>query len=295
LSTERDRVANDYLREAYYLYLRWGAGLKVKQLQDRLPHLESRGGHPMARSASLSSGIQHMSSGSGGSLSGGSLSGGSGSISGGIQVSSPAMLSIDSLSQSSNSSSSSCVSPGATTLVAGGDYLDLMTVLKNSQALLSEVDGDKLLGKLMSGVMENTGADRCMLLLKRKDRFLVEASACFVAVDGAQQLKIDTSLGANVKEVALPRSVINYVMTKHDTIQLDEVPKTAPWADDPYIASAQPRSLLCAPIVHMGQLLGALYLENSSMTSVFNKSRFWLISIICSQVDTYNTTTQHSA
>jgi hypothetical protein len=281
MSTERDRVANDYLREAYYLYLRWGSVLKVQQLQDRLPRTDSAS-HLVVRSASLSSVHQHLSSGSG-----------SGAVD---SVSLPAMISTDSLSHSLSQSSSSSSSPSATTLVAGGDYLDLMTVIKNSQALLSEVDGDKLLGKLMSGVMENTGADRCLLLLKRKDRFLVEASARFVAVDGAQQkLQISTSLGAEVKEVALPRSVINYVTTKHDTIQFDDVPKTEPWVDDPYLASAKPRSLLCTPIVHMGHLLGALYLENSSMMSVFSKSRFWLISIICSQVLNFILNTAHTA
>ncbi len=281
-------MANDYLREAYYLYLRWGSVLKVQQLQDRLPRTDSATLNLVGRSASLSSVHQHLSSGSLGS---GSVSGAVGS------VSLPAMISTDSLSHSLSQSSSSLSSPSATTLVAGGDYLDFMTVIKNSQALLSEVDGDKLLGKLMSGVMENTGADRCVLLLKRKDRFLVEASARFVAVDGAQQqqLQISTSLGAEVKDVALPRSVINYVTTKHDTIQFDDVPKTEPWVDDPYLASAKPRSLLCTPIVHMGHLLGALYLENSSMMSVFSKSRFWLISIICSQVLHHRTHTAHGA
>jgi hypothetical protein len=258
-------VANDYLREAYYLYLRWGAVGKVKHLQDRLPRIETPSLPHMGRSASLSSvPREHVSYSGSGSLS------------------SPLAISVESLS-SSHSSSSPYASPSATTLVAGADYLDLMTVIKNSQALLSEVDGEKLLGKLMRGVMENTGADRCLLLLKRKDRFLVEASASFV--DGAAQpLQIDASLGLEIKDVQLPRSVINYVTTKHDTIQFDDTPKTEPWVDDPYFASAKPRSLLCTPIVHMGQLLGALYLENSSMMSVFSKSRLWLISIICSQV-----------
>jgi len=155
-------------------------------------------------------------------------------------------------------------------------------VIKNSQALFSEVETDKLLGKLMSGVIENTGAERCVLLLKRQDRFLVEATGGFSMKE--QQLEISTSLGLELDKVPLPRTVINYVTTKQDTIHFDDVPQTEPWSNDPFITSAQPRSLVCTPIVHMGKMLGVLYLENSSVVAVFSKSRFWLISIICAQI-----------
>lgn len=174
---------------------------------------------------------------------------------------------------------SSSSSPNPTTIVALDDYLDLMTVIKNSQAMLGEVDTDKLISKLINSVMENTGADCCMLLLKQNGEYIVEASARFV--NG--ELESSISLGAEICNVALPRTVINYVAAKQETIHFDNVPQTEPWINDPYIASARPKSILCAPIVHLGQMLGVLYLENSTV-SVFSKSRFWLVSIICSQV-----------
>jgi hypothetical protein len=260
---EWHRVANDCLREAYYLYMRWGSLVKVKQLRDRLLPPEIPHAYALGRSFQSAAGDSPTVTSSEGALSSGQST----------PSSSPS---------SASSPQSSGSSPCPTTLAAGDDYLDLVTLIKNSQAMLCEVDTDRLLGKLMTSVMENSGADRCVLLLKRKDRFLAEASARFVA---GEQLQISTSsLGAQAEEAALPRTVINYVTTKHDTVQFDDVPLTDPWADDPYIAGARPRSLLCTPIVHMGKLLGALYLENSSVESVFNKKRFWLVSIICSQV-----------
>jgi len=257
MGPDLNRVAVDYMREAYYLNMQWGAKIKVLQLHSRLP-LRSESNASLS-GLTLSSSLK---------LSNSNLSNGG-----------PETESSDGAGVKSSSSSSS---PYATTLSAVGDYLDLMTVIKNSQALFSEVETDKLLGKLMSGVIENTGAERCVLLLKRQDRFLVEATGGFSMKE--QQLEISTSLGLELDKVPLPRTVINYVTTKQDTIHFDDVPQTEPWSNDPFITSAQPRSLVCTPIVHMGKMLGVLYLENSSVVAVFSKSRFWLISIICAQV-----------
>ncbi len=41
-SRGRDKVARDYLSEAYYGYVRWGATVKIRDLETRYPQIFSR-------------------------------------------------------------------------------------------------------------------------------------------------------------------------------------------------------------------------------------------------------------
>ncbi|NEJ83970.1 GAF domain-containing protein, partial [Rhizobium leguminosarum] len=142
----------------------------------------------------------------------------------------------------------------------------------------SEIEQDKLVVKLMSGIMENTGANRCVLLLKRTDRRLVvEASAEMNGESTDPPITIALDLNLSPREAALPITVINFVETTSEMVLLDDIPKRGPFATDPYIQRARPRSLLSLPIMHLSEMLGILYLENSATSSVFNKSRMWLI------------------
>jgi GAF domain-containing protein len=240
-------VAGDYLREAYYLYVRWGALVKVKQLQDRLP-----------KSAGL-------------------VSLNTSAMSAGAPPQQPPL----------GSASTSFISPCdafTSTVMPSGDYLDLMSVVKSAQAMLSEIQQEKLLVKLMSGIMENTGANRCVLLLKRDRKLVVEAMGELNSSSTDPPITISLDLNLPPRQAELPITVINFVETTNEMILLDDIPKRGPFASDPYIQRARPRSLLSLPIMHLSEMLGILYLENSSTSSVFNKSRMWLISVISSQV-----------
>lgn len=133
-------MAADYLREAYYLYVRWGAVVKVQQLHERLPK---------------STGVSSLHT---------------------TGLSSNAPPPFPPLGSVSASFVNPC-DAFTSTVMPSGDYLDLMSVVKSAQAMLSEIEQEKLLVKLMSGIMETTGANRCVLLLKRDRKLVVEASA----------------------------------------------------------------------------------------------------------------------
>ncbi|MBD2494249.1 AAA family ATPase, partial [Nostoc sp. FACHB-280] len=76
------------------------------------------------------------------------------------------IISLGTVTSTSSSSSSSSVS----------DTLDLKAILKASQAISGAIELDKLLLSLLSIIIENAGADKCVLMLLRDDRLIIKGS-----------------------------------------------------------------------------------------------------------------------
>ena len=55
------------------------------------------------------------------------------------------------------------------------------------------------------------------------------------------------------------------------------------FGQDPYVASAHPRSILCVPAVQQGKLEGILYLENNLAPDAFTAGRIQVLEVLCSQ------------
>ncbi|HGG57430.1 MAG TPA: sensor histidine kinase, partial [Nannocystis exedens] len=157
--------------------------------------------------------------------------------------------------------------------------LDIATVLKSSQAISSEIVLDKLLRRLVSIVMENAGARRCVLLLDKEQNLFIEAEGTvdpeFTSV--MQGIPLE-------KHKTLPDVLINYVVRSHSDLVLDDATIDGDFTDDPYVVAHRVRSILCTPILHQGSLTGVLYLENSLVAGAFTSDRLDLLRQLAAQV-----------
>ncbi|MHC0061460.1 trifunctional serine/threonine-protein kinase/ATP-binding protein/sensor histidine kinase [Nostoc sp. UIC 10890] len=142
----KEQIAQTYLTNAYYCYVRWGAKAKVYDLEKRYPQLLA----PILQWETIRLNPTEIAS----TLHKIPLS----SFNAGMTISS--------------SSSSTSIS----------EALDLASVLKASQALSSEIHLEKLLSTLMQVVMENTGAKKCALILLKDNVWVIEAIATFQKV-----------------------------------------------------------------------------------------------------------------
>ncbi len=135
----KEKIAQEYLTNAYYGYAHWGAKAKVQDLERRYPQMLA----PILQQQQMAlSATETIFS----------------------TISIAPTHSAD--TQSSNHSSTSI---SAT--------LDLATILKASQTLSSEIQLDKLLATLLHTVLENAGADKGALLMPQDDEWFVEAIA----------------------------------------------------------------------------------------------------------------------
>ncbi|WP_438025880.1 AAA family ATPase [Sorangium sp. So ce233] len=161
----------------------------------------------------------------------------------------------------------------------GGAALDLLSVVRASQTMASEIVLERLLENLMTIVLENVGAQLGVLALAQGDALFVEA-------EGSIEPKRVTVLGGTPLGSfrRVPLSVISYVQRTQTSVLLDDAADQARFSADPYIQENKPRSLMCTPIVRQGRLVGVLYLENNLSTGVFTKDRLDLLGLLSTQI-----------
>ncbi|MFN6562859.1 MAG: AAA family ATPase [Nostoc sp. ChiSLP01] len=230
----KQRIAQEYMTQAYYGYARWGAKAKVADLEKRYPQLLA----PILQ-----------------------------------QTRSPLSTSETIFNVGTLTSTSSASSSSTNVSVA----LDLAAVLKASQILSGEIELEKLLSTLLSILIENSGAEKCVLLLSHEEQLMVQSVTYtdFCPVLLKPQFLEDTE--------DVPISLINTVKRSLQPTVIIDARLYGQLTNDPYIQRQQPKSILCSPILHQGKLLGVLYLENNLVTGAFTSDRVQLLNLLCAQ------------
>ncbi|MCA9778687.1 MAG: GAF domain-containing protein, partial [Candidatus Eremiobacteraeota bacterium] len=157
--------------------------------------------------------------------------------------------------------------------------MDLDSILKASQAISKELVLPELVSALLRISMENAGSDRALLLLKEGDELTVYAER---TLKGAEKVRFLNqiyyySCGENGAPL-LPVSVVNFVKRTHE--QIIETRGESRFDRDPYFEACEPQSFLCGPLVHRGQLVGLLYLENHLTRNAFTTTRLEVLRLL---------------
>jgi PAS domain S-box-containing protein len=156
--------------------------------------------------------------------------------------------------------------------------LDVGTVIKVSQAIAKEIRFDKLLETFLAIAFENAGAQLGFLLFNDNQRWVIRARGQVQgAVDVNQAVPIEAS-----NELPLP--LINVVIRTQKEQVLIDARQSVYFREDPYFRQYQPKSVLCMPIMHQGQLSGVLYLENNLTTGAFTIDRLELLKVLSAQI-----------
>ncbi|MCT7957552.1 AAA family ATPase [Laspinema palackyanum] len=157
--------------------------------------------------------------------------------------------------------------------------LDIATVMKASQAISGEVLLEKLLSSLMKILIENAGAQRGYLILSIQGQLLIEAEGEIEdnRITVLQSIPISTSQ-------TLSESIVNYVARTQETVVLNDATRSGNFTSDAYIQQAQPKSILCVPLIDRGKLVSIVYLENNSTTGAFTPERVEVLQLLSGQV-----------
>jgi signal transduction histidine kinase len=154
--------------------------------------------------------------------------------------------------------------------------LDLETVTKASLAISSEIQIDRLLHTLMQVILENVAANKSALILQ-KERNLILVAQCI----NEHECDLYTTPINNSQN--LPLSIINYVVNMQEYVLISDATNAKDFVHDSYIIQHQPKSILCTPILHKGQLIGILYLENNLTVNAFTTDRLRILNLLSSQ------------
>ncbi len=157
------------------------------------------------------------------------------------------------------------------------EHLDLLSVLKASQAISGEITFEGLLRTLMRIAVENAGATGGSLVLVRDAGYHLAARA--VVSDEGTEVFLE---GGDVA-AALPESVLDYVRRTRDRVVVGRAEASDVFGSDPYVVHSGPKSLLCVPILRQTELLGMLYLENNLVTDAFTLDRVAVLELLAAQ------------
>ncbi|MBE9005117.1 AAA family ATPase [Fortiea sp. LEGE XX443] len=240
----KNKIAQTYLTDAYYCYVRWGAKAKVDDLAKHYPQL-------------LMPILQHEK----------------------LSLQSSEKITVSTHQSLSNQCSYQTLISSKTSI---SDALDLAVVIKASQALSGEIDMEELLAKLMQVVMENAGASKSALILSEGNNLelkvtAVSSSANFDPISTQfPSIHVESSYD-------VPITLMKHVKRTGEVFVVDDAKAVAFLAGDRYIIREQPKSLLCIPIINQGKLLGILYLENNLTTGAFTRDRVEVIKLLTTQ------------
>jgi predicted ATPase/signal transduction histidine kinase len=231
----KEKVAAGYMQEAYYCYAKWGALAKINDLEKRYPQLLQ----PILLQAKQPlSVLETLIS---------------------ITASDPSIHSNTRKTSTSNSLNHT---------------LDFAALLKVSQTLSSTIELDELLQILTQRMLENSGANKCALMLPQEGEWQVRVMA------ELEQITLQTvPLEDNAN---LPVKLIQYVKNTLTAIAIDDIDTNLPVIDN-YLSQHQPQSVLCLPILDRGNLVSILYLENRSTSGVFARDRILVLNFLCTQ------------
>jgi len=166
----------------------------------------------------------------------------------------------------------------STTIGRPFDQLDLVTVVKASQAVSGEILLGKLIETLMVIAVEHAGAERGLLILPRRDDYQIEAEAT------TSREKVLVDLGqAPAAASKLPMSILNYVIRTRQSVILDDALVQNPFSEDENLLWKRPRSILCVPLIKQTKLMGVLYLENRLAPRVFTPNHLATLELLASQ------------
>jgi predicted ATPase/signal transduction histidine kinase len=165
------------------------------------------------------------------------------------------------------------------TFAVPAEELDLLSVVKASQAISREILLENLVRRLIEVAVEQGGAEIGVLLVCRDRQLFVEARAA--VGEGGVEVKILQSVP--VTSSLVPTSIINYCLRTKQRVILENAADAGRFSSDDYVARTRPRSVLCLPIRRQAEVEGLLYLENNLVTGAFTPERLAVLELLAAQ------------
>ena len=156
---------------------------------------------------------------------------------------------------------------------------DIISILKSTMAISSVTKIDKLLEILLHTVIENAGAQNGCIILNSN----TEAKLNVEAIKKKFSDDIEVSISPLLKDSSdYSYEIINYVTKTNEDVVLDCAYKDTKYSNDAYLKNNEIKSVLCAPILYKGNLIGIIYLENNLAEYAFNIERIEITKILTS-------------
>jgi hypothetical protein len=156
-------------------------------------------------------------------------------------------------------------------------YVDAGDLVERLRDLRKELRWGLLLERIIGLGIEQTGASRGVLVLKRREHLVVEAEV--FAED--RECRPKRSLLMDREDIA--RAVVTWVIDQGASVALGDAPSQGSFVRDAYIYTKRPRSILCVPLILGDRPLGALYLEHVDTLDLFRERSVTMVEMLAEE------------
>lgn len=161
------------------------------------------------------------------------------------------------------------VNPPESSEIAG-----LRKLYEFSERLMNQGTVDELLEALLDGVIQVTGAARGAVLLVEPDDPNREPR-----VRASRNVQRDVIEGpAGVSD-----SIVRHVVSSRRPLLVSDALSDTTFGQSESVLALRLSSVMCAPLVHQGEVIGVLYVGNDQIKSLFERSQLDLLVIFASQ------------
>jgi serine phosphatase RsbU (regulator of sigma subunit)/anti-sigma regulatory factor (Ser/Thr protein kinase) len=156
--------------------------------------------------------------------------------------------------------------------------IDLLAILRASQALSSETDLNRLRDRVVELLGKMTGATNVSLAVLQGEPH----DFVFLPMYACENPGV--SIEAATAQNLLPASAFRYALRNREPILVPDAPRDERFSEDPYFAGLSHCSLLVVPIFDRGALLAVLFLENRLSSAAFSEEHLDTVKLIAGQL-----------
>lgn len=159
-----------------------------------------------------------------------------------------------------------------------GEPFELEPIAKAFQAIAKEISYRGLAQALLEAALENSGAVKGAVLLSEGSELLAKADASF-----SREMATVIVSRPPVGEFRLPADLSERVLTRQETVVNRVSCRDLASFELAKSAGAREVSLLCLPLIHQHQTIGALYLESDNEEETFTPRCVSVMMMLASQ------------
>jgi diguanylate cyclase (GGDEF)-like protein len=162
------------------------------------------------------------------------------------------------------------------------ETIDLLGILKASQALSSETSLDRLRSRVVDVLSAMTGATTVQVLLRGDDGkgWVLPSATGATTIDGDPPISVEEAGARGL----LPLSAFRYAERTCELLLVDDATHDDRFARDPYFADLTTCSLLVVPILIRGEPHAMVLLENRLSRGAFSANRLDGVLLIAGQL-----------
>ncbi|MWL87750.1 ATP-binding protein [Cupriavidus sp. SW-Y-13] len=153
--------------------------------------------------------------------------------------------------------------------------LDIEAVIHASQALVGEVDLERLFAQLLTNTLRHGAAESGVLLLQEDGRT--------VAVGAARLREQEIVVSRASDDVAYNRAILAYALADGSDLFINDARHHPVFSYDDDIRRRNVRSVACLLLQKQSNPIGLLYLENNQISGAFTPGRSALLTMLAAQ------------